>query len=191
MPDYSSWTDEELIALYYEGQSAFGELSERYRKKLFVFFLRATGSRDDADDQSHNTWLRVMMNRFQPMRGASFHTWVFRIATNLLIDFWRRQGREVTFTELQGEKVEEEKQTSFEEKIEETPFSYRFPRPDAAIAVHECLSRLPEKERVVAILCFMGELTLTEIAKILEVSPPTVMRLKQRASAKMRRCLEA
>ena len=64
MPDYSSLTDEELIARYYDGDdSAFEELHERYWKRLFRFFLRRTGNRDTAEDLAQETLVKIMMTK--------------------------------------------------------------------------------------------------------------------------------
>lgn len=199
--------DKELIARFYNGdESAFVELYETYWKKLHPFFFHSTGDYYEAEDLTQETLIKIRMTtknlkrRYSPEAGATFYTWARRIALNVLIDFWRRQGRVLTFTEHNGAENDAEEQFPFEDNVQETPFSYKPLGLEEGVDaekrlefVRECLFQLREPERLVLSLLFLEqeEITQTEIAHLLKVSSSTVTGIKQRAIVKMQSCLKA
>ena len=80
--------------------AAFGALYERYHPMIFRYALRCTHDRMQAEDIAAETFLRAMraLGRYEE-RGMPFSAWLFRIATNQLIQQSRR-GRGITFQPL-------------------------------------------------------------------------------------------
>jgi RNA polymerase sigma-70 factor (ECF subfamily) len=66
-----------------------GELFERYHVQTYRYFLRLTGSVDVAKDLTQELFLRVLKHLRSCPPGFE-GVWVFRIARNLLIDYWRK-----------------------------------------------------------------------------------------------------
>lgn len=71
---------------------AFEELFDRYKSRIYNYFLRHLSDWTVAEDLFQKTFLRVheARSRYQP--SASFATWIYTIATNLLRDELRKKG---------------------------------------------------------------------------------------------------
>ncbi len=71
---------------------AVASLCEEFYPKVYRFMLHRGARREDAEDLASEVCVRVM--RFLPRQKGFFPAWVFRIATNLLTDSYRRAARE-------------------------------------------------------------------------------------------------
>jgi RNA polymerase sigma-70 factor (ECF subfamily) len=81
------------------GVLTFGELIERHEREIFVYALRLTGSRDDADDIFQETFLAAFRAWPPPRRGTE-RAWLYKIATNKAIDRARRAKQLVPLADL-------------------------------------------------------------------------------------------
>lgn len=79
--------------------ATFGELLERHEREIFAYALRLTGDRDDADDVYQETFLAAFRGWPPPRRGQE-RAWLYRIATNKVIDRARRTKRLVRMDDL-------------------------------------------------------------------------------------------
>ncbi len=82
-----------MTALAAGDRNAFEQLYTRHKTMMFNYFLRATGSRDLAEDLFQELFLRVFRaaRRYEPREP--FRVWLFTLARNLLRDRWRRLKR--------------------------------------------------------------------------------------------------
>ena len=79
--------------------STFGELLERHEREIFAYALRLVGDRDDADDVYQETFLAAFRGWPPPRRGQE-RAWLYRIATNKVIDRVRKTKRLVRMADL-------------------------------------------------------------------------------------------
>ncbi len=92
--DVTQDSDEDCMLRYAAGEmTAFQVLYERHRGGLYRFFLRQS-SRDVAEELFQDVWARVIKARRSYRPDATFRTWLYTLARNRLIDYWRRQGRD-------------------------------------------------------------------------------------------------
>ncbi|MEX0663674.1 MAG: RNA polymerase sigma factor [Acidimicrobiia bacterium] len=86
--------DRELVARARLDPSAFGTLYRRYVGRIFAYAHRRTWTREAAEDVTAATFERAYRNldRFDA-EGAGFGPWLYRIASNELVDHYRREGR--------------------------------------------------------------------------------------------------
>jgi RNA polymerase sigma-70 factor (ECF subfamily) len=77
----------------------FGELLERHEREIFVYVLRLTGNRADADDLYQETFLAAF-RAWPPPRAGNERAWLYKIATNKAIDRVRRARRVVPLADL-------------------------------------------------------------------------------------------
>ena len=78
-----TYTDEELMGLV-QGQdiSAFEELFRRYEQRVFAFFWRLSANRQEAEDGTQETFLRLWKTRVRYEPVGRFSTYLFQIAKN-------------------------------------------------------------------------------------------------------------
>lgn len=84
-----------LIERYKLGDMvAFDLLMNKYEKKIYNYCYRMLNSFEEAKDLTQEIFVKVFRN-IDKFRGeASFYTWLYRIAHNLVIDFIRKRSRE-------------------------------------------------------------------------------------------------
>ena len=92
--------DADLVRAAQVTPAAFGALYERYHPLIFSYTHRCTHNRMQAEDIASEAFLRALqaLDRYED-RGVPFSAWLFRIATNQLIQQGRR-GRGITFQPL-------------------------------------------------------------------------------------------
>jgi len=89
-----SVSDEVLIVEYAKGNvGAFEDLYRRHKTALFSFLRRQCLDAGIAEELTHDTWLAVIKQASSYQESATFKTWIYRIAHNRLVDYWRKHGR--------------------------------------------------------------------------------------------------
>src|SRR3989344_1558695 len=68
--------------------SAFSNLYEHYLPKIYGYIHKRIGNKQIAEDLTSQTFLKAFEN-FSGFSGGSFKGWIYRIATNTVIDFYR------------------------------------------------------------------------------------------------------
>ena len=87
-------SDEDLALAFHAGdRSAFDALFERYRDPIWAFFRRRTAAPADAEELTQETFLAVLQaaRRYEPR--ASFRSYLFGIAFNVLSASRRKAQR--------------------------------------------------------------------------------------------------
>ena len=79
---------------YRDGDArAFEILYERHKGPLYRYLQRMCGRREVADDLFQEVWSKVIASRSRYEARAQFNTFLFRIAHNCAVDYFRRSGR--------------------------------------------------------------------------------------------------
>src|SRR5204862_3029172 len=87
-------SDEDLMLRYGRGDArAFEQLYRRHRLPLYRFLLRQVGNPATAEELFQDLWMRVVNSRGRYQARAKFTSWVYAIAHNRLMDFYRANGR--------------------------------------------------------------------------------------------------
>lgn len=171
--------------------TAFEELVRHYDHCVLRLALHLTGSRADAQDIYQEAFLRAYRNlqhfRFQ----CCFYTWIYRIVTNLCLDYLRKsqlRRREVS-TELSPEGEEEQ-------LVNRMPDLRAGASPERCLIsreLHErigrALGRLSPRERMVFELKHYQDLKLQTVALMLNTTENTAKNTLFRATQKLRRDL--
>jgi len=175
-----------LALLARKGDSrAFAELVHLYGDKLYQLAYRMTGNRQDAEDIVQETFLRVFrhLNRYD--EKLKFSTWIYRIASNLCIDRLRKR-RVVYSLDAAGGEHEDLDGYSALPSDERTP-EHEVMLTETQRTVRQAIESLPVKYRAVMTLRYVQDLSLQEIAGILELPVTTVKTRVHRAREYMRR----
>ena len=164
----SSRPDAELMALSAKGETAaFAELVERYQNILLNFFMRRGVSWDDGQDLAQQTFLRLWRYRARYTPQAKFTTFLFLLAGQVSVDFFRAEGRR------RG--LEEGLAREAEVAADASPEAGGSPAAAAAGEdVRRAVARLPPAMRDVVELGVFQGLPYAEVGEILGIPTGTV-----------------
>lgn len=165
-------TDEQLMLDYQGGErAALTEIYTRYREPLFGFFRRRLESRARAEELAQECFVALILNvkRYEPR--ASFRSYLYGIAMNLIHAERRKGGRETT-------------------SDEDTPIPAPSENPDTKMWVWRALAELEKDDREILMLREYEELSYEEIAGLLHVPLNTVRSRLFRAREAMREKLQ-
>ncbi len=90
-PDSGREVSESLVAAARSlDPQALAELCEHFYPKIYRYILPRVASREDAEDLAGEVFVRVMKSL--PRQKGFFPAWLYRIARNLVTDYYRRRG---------------------------------------------------------------------------------------------------
>lgn len=169
-------------------RSAFGQLVDLYKDKIFHLAYRMTGSRQEAEDIVQETFMRVYANLDKYDSRWKFSTWIFRIGNNLCID--RLRKRRPTWS-LDAENPDADGVDGYAM----LPTNDASPEDRMVLSemqknIRDAIAQLPDKYRSVVVLRYLQDLSLNEIADILELPVSTVKTRLHRGRESLRRKLE-
>jgi RNA polymerase sigma-70 factor (ECF subfamily) len=91
---YGDKGDDELMTAYQAGDKrAFDELYRRFRQPLYSFLIRQSGGESVAGELFQDVWLRVISSSKRYSSRGRFRSWLFTLAHNRLVDYYRQQDR--------------------------------------------------------------------------------------------------
>ena len=163
--------DVQLIQRTLSGDdAAFGILLQRYQRSVHALVWRKLGDFHIAEDITQDTFLQAYKKLSTLKNHNQFAGWLYVIADRLCID-WSRKRRLITES-LEGTPVEEIERSSYIHHVSEQRETERTERRREL--VKQLLAKLPESERTVVTLYYLGEMTAKEIGKFLGVSVGTI-----------------
>lgn len=179
MDNLENKTDEEIVDLSIENSDIFSYIIKRYKEKLRRYIKRLTyASEDNVDDILQDVFIKAYVNirSFDPT--LKFSSWIYRIAHNESISFYRKKKKhDDTF--LYDEDVIEN--ISDEIDIEKDFINLEFKK-----SFTEAINELDEKYRNVIILKFIEGKDYDEISDIIKKPPGTVATWINRGKEKLK-----
>ena len=165
-------TDASLVERARGGdRAAFAALVERYQQPLGSYLWRLTRDRELAADLTQETFLRAYRSIAATPTPMLVRPWLYRIATNLATDEFRRRRR---FDRLLGRAFGHQPSTAESVAIEEREL------------VQLALERLRPTDRAVLLLCAVEQLSYREVAEIVGSSSEAVRKQFTRAKERFR-----
>lgn len=164
--------EKEIIERVLGGDTeAFSELVTRYEKTVYNLAQRMVGDRSDAADMAQEAFVKAWTN-LPSYRGESrFSAWLYRITTNVCLDFLRHKSRRPQVS-LSTSDDDEERQLDIPDP-KSMPEELLMKKLGME-AVHRGLERLPPKHRQILVMRELGGLSYSEIAAQLSLEEGTV-----------------
>ena len=165
--------DVQLIRRILSGDdAAFGALVRRHQKGIHALAWRKVGDFHVAEEITQDTFLQVYKNLAQLKNPNQFAGWMYVIASRLCLKWIQKHKDTSVIHSLEDTPVEEIDESSYTHHVSE--------QRKAEITenrhelVKKLLAKLPESERTIVTLYYLGEMTAKEIGKYLGVSVNTV-----------------
>jgi RNA polymerase sigma-70 factor (ECF subfamily) len=185
MKNLNQFTDDELVKLYEGGNNdAFQVLLTRCQSKVFSYIYLIVRNKELAEDIFQDTFIKAIatIQQGRYVESGKFTGWVNRIAHNLIIDHFRREKNENTFS---ADSVEYDivNNAKLSEKSVEDVLSNEQVMTD----VVRLIEFLPESQQSVVKMRFFEDLSFKEIAERTDVSINTALGRMRYALLNMRK----
>lgn len=168
--------------------TAFEELVRQYDRAVLRLAVHLTGSQEDGRDIYQEAFLRAYINLGSFRFECSFYTWIYRIVTNLCLDFLRKKStraRDLTSTLSADGEEEPILDRLPDQRASASPERNAISR-DLRKTILRALERLSARERMVFELKHYHGLRLRTVAGILNTSEGTIKNTLFRATHKLR-----
>ena len=180
--------ERELVERAKNNGEAFVELYDRYYSQIFGYVLRRTANIDVAQDVTSEVFFKAFKNLRQfHWRGVPFSSWLYRIATNEIANYftknkpWQFSLEEVSNSVSSSDPLAETELIEAEAELR---------RREDFLTLHENISKLQLKYQEVIVLRFFEDKQLKEIGEILGKREGTVKSLLHRGLEKLRKLTE-
>ena len=183
-------SDVELMLRVKHGdREAFSLLVQRHRKPLINFIYRFTVDPGESEDLAHEVFIKVFRSasRYEPR--AAFSTWLYRIATNLALNYLRDHRPQLATSLDWGSEEEDRSRTELRDKV--TLVEDQLLAQERVEQIRQALAALPENQRLAVVLTKYQELSLKEAAEVMKCSEAAVKSLIFRAYTTLRQKLIA
>ncbi len=165
---YTTYTDEQLMVEVAKGDSrAFSEVYDRWSKAMLNYFYKMLWQdREKAEDFMQEIFTKIIHKPHLYNPDRPFKTWIYSVANNMCKNEYRKQEvRKGTTNSLHDNMVVKDESRTPDRKHDKDVFDVR---------LKEELSKLSDNHRKTFILRFKQDLSIKEIAEILETSEGTV-----------------
>ena len=160
---------------------AFGLLYERYVRKIYNYIFYRTGNVNEAEDLTAKVFHRAFRHiESYSQRGVPFSAWLYRIAHNLVANWYRDKSRK--------------KEVSLDDQL---PSSFHFDFPESVLEksqeserMMKALRRLPPERQQLIILKFVEGISNAEIGLIMRKSEGAIKSLYHRTLESLRKEIE-
>ena len=170
-------------------EDAFAQLVGLHEKKVYGLARRMCGNPEDAADAAQEAFLAAWKGLPRFRGEAGFSTWLYRLATNVTIDFLRKEKRRrgLAVSSLSVEDEDDQRVLDVPD-LRFTPQS-EAERRELQEAVHRGLTQLSDEHRQVLVLRELNGLSYSEIAQVLNIEEGTVKSRISRARLALRKIL--
>ncbi len=161
-------------------QGAFGKLYEFYLPKIYRFILLKVTHKNEAEDLVHEVFLNAWQNLHSyTARGFPFSSWLYQIARNEVIDFYRTRKFTARLDDLEDFvfKVAEQQSQELNHVLD-------------LEKVQQFIARLTSDQQDVLIMRFVEDLSHREIAATLAKSEGAIRLIQYRAIQTLKQLIE-
>jgi RNA polymerase sigma-70 factor (ECF subfamily) len=167
-------------------ESAFGFLVQKYRRPMVGFMYRFCHNPSAAEELAQEVFLRVYRSRTGYEPSAKFTTWLYRIATNLAVNYARDTRHERPENTVRLDEPDQETGTTPDLPAETLSAEEQIVKRERLAAIRSKVNALPERQRIAVIMHKYQEMDYREIAGVLKLSESATKSLLFRAYETLR-----
>ena len=164
---YKSYTDEKLIAqIANRDEWAFDELYDRYSKRMLHFFYKMLNQEEEtAQDFLQELFMKIVEKSHAFNAKWRFSTWIYSIASNMCKNEYRSRNVRKIMTHIED---------AGQLNNSYLPEELRLDRQQFKSCLTVEIGKLPHAHREVFILRYQQELSIKEIAEIMQCAEGTI-----------------
>ncbi|RTR30389.1 RNA polymerase sigma factor SigX [Robertmurraya yapensis] len=164
--------------------SVFDELYEKYHHDVFQFIFYMVKNREQAEDLVQEVYIRVLKSYERFEGKSSEKTWLFSIARNVAIDHFRKQKG-------WKQKIAEKFDWTTGQVKDESPIPEEIALQKEEVGmIYQCLDCCTVDQRMVIIMRYIQELTISETAEALGWTESKVKTTQHRALKVLKKEME-
>ena len=182
-------TEQELIRKSQEGDPhSFGQLIESHESRVYHIALKMLRNEHDAYDAAQEAFIKAFRHIKKFKAQSAFSTWLYRITTNVCLDFLKRNKDQQTIS-LEREIALEESEVSLQLEDETANTEEEVLKQERLNAIYQGMERLSPDHRQMIVLRDMEGFSYEEIATITNRNLGTVKSKINRARQALKEIL--
>ena len=171
-------------------ESAFTFLVQKYRRPIVGFLYRMCHNPSTAEELAQEVFLRVYRSRETYEASAKFTTWLYRIATNLAVNYARDTRHERPEVTVRLDEPDQETGTTPDLADGSLSAEEQLVRRERLAAIRSKVNALPERQRMAVIMHKYQQMDYRQIAEVLKLSESATKSLLVRAYETLREQLK-
>jgi RNA polymerase sigma-70 factor (ECF subfamily) len=171
-------------------ESAFAYLVQKYRRPMVGFLYRLCHNPAAAEELAQEVFLRVYRSRENYEASAKFSTWIYRIATNLAVNFARDTRHERPEVTVRLDEPDQETGTTPDLADGSLTVEEQILKRERLAAIRNKVNALPERQRLAVIMHKYQQMDYRQIADVLKLSESATKSLLFRAYETLREQLK-
>jgi RNA polymerase sigma-70 factor (ECF subfamily) len=181
--------DQDLVKRTLRGDNkAFEMIIRKYQQPLLGYVGRMVGQREAALDFTQDVFVKAYSSLRSYKPRYKFSTWLFKIASNLVIDHWRK--KKILAFSLSEPLGREDDGLTLEVPDDEPPVPHTFEQAELQRRIETAVERVPGPLRELFVWRHVNELSYEEMAEIKDLPLGTIKNRVFQAKEMIRRLLE-
>ena len=179
----SKLSDIELIEQTLGGnQAAYADLVKRHQRFVFTLAMRFSKSREDAEEIAQDCFIKAYRSLAAFQRQSKFSTWLYSIVYTTSMTFLRKKRVDTDSIDDENTYIQLENQASgFDNNLAENK--------SRSYYLNKAIGQLLPDDAAIITLFYMGEQSLEEIGRTMDIEANTVkvklFRARQRLKEKL------
>jgi RNA polymerase sigma-70 factor (ECF subfamily) len=171
-------------------ETCFTYLAQKYHRPMIHFLFRMVNNQAIAEELAQEVFLRVYRARGSYRAEARFTTWLYRIATNLAVNYARDTKNERTAQTVYLDQPDPETGLSPDLADDEPSAEERLLRDERMAAIRLHVMALPERQRMAVLMHKYQGMDYRQIGEVLKLSESATKSLLFRAYQTLREKLK-
>lgn len=173
----NSFSDEYYIERVLQGDhSSYATLVERHKDMVFTIAHRMLKNREEAEEIAQDTFMKAYRSLRKFRKESKFSTWLYRIVYNLSVSQLRKNKEQMSSLDDAENNIDIEDTHNKMEQVEASERSHY---------VNQAIGNLKHDEKTIITLYYQEELSVNEIAEIVQLTHSNVKVKLHRARLKL------